>query len=170
MSYSEVVSSLALLASIIAIGWNIARDLIKDRAGVQLFIAFGEIGNFKNSQQGIFADAGSLLPTHKFDAPGMLVQITNTGRKPIGISTVGGKYKDGRQIFIATQGLPKMLEPYEVFSSSGPARLGLLKEILSGEVEDLWVADTAGKTWSLSERGWERAKRTADYIVSGKHL
>ena len=170
MDYADIVSSIALVASIIALGWNIVRDLISDRVAVQLFIAFGEAGNIKGTITGLFADAGSLTPEHKFDNPNMIVQITNVGRKPVGLSTVGGKYKNDTGIFIAVDGLPKMLQPYEMFCMTSVASKDFIEAIEKNEVKDLWVADTTGKTWSISERGWERLRRTAKYIVSEKHL
>jgi hypothetical protein len=169
MDYAEIVSSLALITSVIALGWNIVRDLIKDSIAVDFRIAFGEIGNIKNTPTGLFADAGSLPPSHKFDEVSMMVQIVNTGHKTIGISNVGGSYKKGGQMFIATNGLPKMLEPHEVFSSVSKASEKFLNEIENNEIRSLWVSDTTGKNWFLKKKGWERMKRTAKYITQGNH-
>src|SRR3989344_5324971 len=109
LSYADIVSSLALLTALGALAWNIIRDFITDRVSVEFYIAFGEIGNIKNSTTGLFVDAGSLLPAHKFDNPGTLVEIINVGRKPIVVSNVGGKLKSGNEISIVVAGLPKIL-------------------------------------------------------------
>ncbi len=170
LSYAEIVSSLALLTALGALAWNIIRDLVTDMVGVEFYVAFGEMGNIKNSTTGLFADAGSLLPNHKFDNPGMLVEIINTGRKPIAISNVGGRLRTGEDISMVVDGLPKMLQPYEIFSSSSTAKKNFLEKIQKDEIKDLWVKDTKNKKWMLSARGWERLRNTAEYIASGKYI
>lgn len=170
MGYAETISTLALVTALGALAWNIVRDFISEKIALELNIAFGEVGNIRNSATGMFADAGSLIPSHKFDVPGMLVSITNTGRKPIGVDGVGGKYKNGNEFSIAIDGLPKMLQPYEVFSSMANAKLDFIHKIERDDLEDLWVRDTSKKKWRLSAKGWKRLKATANYIVSKKHL
>lgn len=170
LSYADIVSSLALLVASVALVWNIIRDFIADRMSVEFYIAYGEKGNIKNSTTELFADAGSLLPAHKFTNPSMLVQIINTGRKPIVVSNVGGKLKTGEEISMAVDGLPKMLQPYEIFSSSSFAKQNFLEKIQKDEIKDLWVKDTKNKKWLLSEKGWKRLKSTAEYITSNKHI
>jgi hypothetical protein len=169
LSYAEIVSSLALIISIIALVWNIIKHFIEDRVSVQLNVAFGEVGNIHNSGTVLFADAGSLIPTHKFDNPGMIVQIINTGRKTIGAASVGGKLKSGDGISMAVDGLPKMLQPYEIFSTTTYEISTLLEKIKNDELCELWVKDTQGKKWALSEKGWKRLRKTAAYIISNKH-
>lgn len=170
LSYADIVSSLALLTALGALAWNIIRDFIADRVSAEFYIAFGEVGNIRDLATGLFADAGSLLPNHKFDNPGMLVEIINTGRKPVCVSNVGGKLKIGKDISIVIIGLPKMLQPYEVFSSTSGVRKNFLEMIRKDEVENLWVKDTKGKKWLLSAKGWKRLKDTAEYITSNKHV
>lgn len=170
LSYADIVSFLALLIALGALARNIFRDLIVDRVSVEFYIAFGEIGNIKNTTTGLFADAGSLLPVHKFDNPGMLVEITNVGRKPIAAYHIGGRLKTGEGISMAVAGLPKMLQPYEIFSTTSTIRRNFLEKIQKDEVEDLWVQDTKKKKWSLSAEGWKRLKDTAEYIALNKHI
>lgn len=168
-SYADIVSSLALLTAMGALAWNIVRDFVADKVAIEFFIAFGEVGNIKDSSTGLFAYAGSLLPDHKFDNPGMLVEIINTGRKPIGVSGVGGEFKNGEKFFMAVSGLPKMLQPYEVFSHTSDAKPSFIHSIQKDEVKNLWVTDTKKEKWFLSRREWRRLKSTADYIATYKH-
>ncbi len=171
ISYADITSSLALLTALGALAWNIIRDFVTDKVSVEFYIAFGQVGNIKDSTTGLFADAGSILPSHKFDSPGIIVEIINTGRKPIAVSNVGGKLKSGEEISMVVDGLPKMLQPYEIFSTvSIVKKNSFLEMIHKDEIEDLWVKDTTDKKWLLSTKGWERLKNTASYIASRKHI
>ncbi len=170
LSYANIISSLALVAALGSLAWNIVRDFITDKVSIKISVAFGEVGNIKNSTTGLFVDAGSLLPDHKFDNLGTLVSIVNTGRKPVGISSVGGKFKIGKHFSMPVAGLPKILQPYEIFSITSKVDMDFLKKVSKNEVRNLWVIDTMDKKWFLSSKAWKRLKRTADYISSNKHL
>lgn len=170
LSYADIISSLALVTAMGALLWNIVRDFVTDKVAVEFFIGFGEEGNIKNSATGLFVFAGSLLPDHKFDNPGMLVQIINTGRKTIGIFGVGGEYTNGEHFSMAVKGLPVMLQPYEIFSTTSNAKLSFIERIQKNEIKKIWVIDTTGKKWFLSAEQWRRLRSTADYIASGKYL
>lgn len=174
LTYSDIVSTLAFITALGALAWNIVRDFISDKAGINLSIVFGEAGNIKDSNTGLFAAAGSLLPEHKFDNLATLVKVVNVGNKPIVISKVGGKYKKGykskTEFFIAVPNLPKKLEPYEVFSASLNFNSELLDEVHTNKIEEFWVSDTKGKNWYLSCKQWKRLKKTAEYIHLKKHL
>lgn len=174
LGLTDVVAVSALAISFAALGWNIVRDLILDRVQLSFTAAFGECGNIKNSNTGVFADAGS-LPNHKFDNPHMLISAVNTGRRPIVLSNVGGEYKNdgtssGKQFSIVAAGLPKMLQPYEVFTSTGRARPDFIKQVQMNNVEKLWVQDSKGGKWELSSEGWERLTRTGTYLAGNQHI
>lgn len=169
MDYAELVSTLALVTAVGALAWNIVRDFISDQTKIELGMVFGEKGNIKDSNTDVFAAAGSLIPTHKFDNPKLVVSVINTGRRSVGVHGVGGEKRDGSQFSIMIEGLPKMLQPYEVFTSVGNARMDFITNIEANEIKDLWVSDTKGKKWELSTEGWRRIKKTANYIASGKH-
>ena len=145
LSYADIVSSLALFTAIIALVWNIIRDLILDRVSVKLYITFGEVGNIKNSTTALFAEAGSLKPDHKFDNTGTLLKIINTGRREVVICGVGGELKDGHHISMAIQGLPKILKPYEEFSNISDIRSSFMDKVKNNEIKKLWAKDTKGK-------------------------
>ena len=170
LSYADIISSLALLTATIALVWNIIRDLILDKISIKIHIVFGEVGNIKNSTTGLFAEAGSLKPDHKFDNTGTLVKIINTGRRPVVVCRVGGELKNGRHIFMAVGGLPKILGPYEEFLNVSDIRNSFMDEVKNNKIKKLWAEDTKGKKWPLSDKGLEKLKETAYYINSGKHL
>lgn len=170
LSYADIISSIALLAAIIALVWNIIRDLILDRISIKIHIVFGEVGNIKNSATALFAEAGSLKPDHKFDNTGTLVKIINTGRRSVVICGIGGELKNGDHISMAVEGLPKILKPYEEFSNISDIRSSFMNKVKNNEIKKLWAIDTKGKKWLLSNKGLEKLKETADYINSGKHL
>lgn len=169
ISYADIISSIALLIAVGALTWNIIRDLVLDKVDIEFSIVFGELGNIKNSKTALFADAGSLL-NHQFDNPGMLVQIVNIGRRPIGVASVGGELKNGQWLSMVVDGLPKMLQPYEIFSSTANAKQNFLEKIQKDEIKHLWVTDTKGEKWLLSAKGWKRLKDTAAYIASNKNM
>jgi len=170
LSYANIVSSLALLTAVVALAWNIIRDLISDRVQIEFYIAFGEAGNISNSNTLLFADAGSLKPDHFFDNPAMFVHIINTGSKQIGINGLGGQYFIKEELSVVLEGLPKMLHPYEVFSTVAPIKSDFLEQVQKGEVKNLWVTDTKNNKWYLSKKGWKRLRETASYIHSKKHI
>ncbi len=166
LSYANIVSSLALLTAVVALVWNIIRDLIADKIQIEFYIA----GNITNSSTRLFADAGSLKPDHYFDNPVMFVHIINTGSKQIGINGLGGKYLDQDELSVVLEGLPRMLQPYEVFSTVAPVKNHFLENVQNKQIKSLWITDTKNNKWYLSKRGWKRLQETAAYIHSGKHI
>ena len=170
ISYAETISTLAFITALGALAWNIVRDFVTDRVSIELQISFGELGNIKSSQTGLFANAGSLLPEHKFDSPYMLVKVVNTGRKSVCVSGVGGVMKNNENFSMAVEGLPKMLEPYEIFTSSSRAKEDFVEKICNKDIKKIVAIDTKGKKWKLSKKNWETLSSTAEYINSKKHL
>ena len=170
MEYSDIVSTLAFITALAALAWNIVRDYLANKTAIKLSIALGEAGNIRNSTTGLFVDAGSLLPTHKFDNPSMLVSMVNVGRKSISISSVGGESNAKKYFSIALVGLPKMLSPYEVFATTCDVDLDFAKKVSKNEIKKLWAIDTTGKKWFLSKTAWKRLRRTAIYINERKYL
>ncbi|MEK7554862.1 MAG: hypothetical protein AAB518_02670 [Patescibacteria group bacterium] len=169
MTITDTISILALLAALTALIWNVIRDLILDKIDIGFSIAFGELGNIKNSETAVFAPAGS-LPNHKFDNPNVLLTITNVGRRSIGVASVKGKNKNGGMFFMAVRGLPKIIQPYEIFSSTNDIQKDFLERVQEDKIEKLWVVDTKGGKWPLSKKAWIQLKETADYITSKKHI
>lgn len=170
LTYADIISSLALITATTALVWNIIRDLILDRVSIKLDIKFGEIGNIKNSMTALFVEAGSLKPVHKFDKVGMLVKIINTGRREIVVSGVGGKLIDGNDISMAVDGLPKLLKPYEEFSSLSEIKVDFKDMIINKKILELWAQDTKGKKWLLTAQSWKNLSDSAEYINLNKHI
>lgn len=170
-TYSDIVSTLAFITALGALAWNIVRDFISDLTSIQLRVAFGERGNINNSSTALFADAGSLLPEHKFTNLGIMYQIINTGNKTVVIKNLEGSYKSKKKEFsIVIHGLPKKLEPYEIFTTTVEINNNLLELISNSEVKNIWVTDTKDKKWYLSKKEWKRLKFTADYIKTNKNI
>jgi len=98
----------------------------------------------------------------------------NTGRRKIVINSIGGRYKkehnSSKYFVLALTGLPKMIEPYEVFSQHTDISSSLLREVAGSEIDKIWIEDTKGKKWSLKKKEMKILKDTANYINNGKHL
>jgi hypothetical protein len=173
LTYPEIVSTLALLISLTALIWNIVRDFIQDKSSISFRIVFGELGNIRNSNTGLFAEAGS-ISNHKFDEPKILVSIVNNGRRKIVINGVGGKYKeeyDGDVYFsMAVTDLPKMIVPYEISNHISDISNKFIENILENRIEKIWVEDTKNKKWLLKKDKIKRLEETARYIRNGEHL
>lgn len=173
LTYAEIVSSIALLTSFSALAWNIVRDLIKDKNSLSFRIVFGQLGNIGESTTGLFIDAGD-IPNHKFSRPQILTSIVNTGRRNVVVHSVGGEYKneyeDNKFFTLAIVGLPKMIEPYEVFNHIADMSEVFLEQIIKNNIKSIWVEDTKGKKWLLGKGSTKRLKETAQYIKDGKHL
>lgn len=169
MNYADVVSTIALIAAVVALVWNIIRDVVSDKTSIKGCILFGEKGNIKNSQTNLFAEAGS-IPNHKFDNPKMLIKIINTGRRPVVVSGIGIKFKDNTYSSMLVKNLPKMLEPYASSSEITEINNAFLNKVVNNEIEEIWVRDAKDKKWFLSEQEMKKMKRTADYVYSDKHI
>ena len=169
LDYSDIVSSFALIISLVALVWNIVRDLLLDKVSIKFFITFGEIGNFKNSTSLLFAEAGSIKPVHKFSNIGMFSKIINTGRRDVVISSIGGELYEGNHFSIANEGLPKLLKPYEVYSNVSNNYNDFFKIVLNDRIKNIWAYDTKGKKWVIENPAMENLKLTANFIHMGKH-
>lgn len=157
----------ALLVALCSLSWNIVRDFIIDRTKVELSLALGESGNIKDSNTGLFADAGTF--DTPITQPELLLTIINTGRRHIYVSRVGGKYvnppeKDKTNFSMVVIGLPRKLEPYEVFSTFYPVSPILLRSLQEHNIESMWVVDTKEKKWTISSKNWERLQETVDSL------
>jgi hypothetical protein len=170
INYADIISSLALFIASISLCWNIVKDFIVDKMSVELHIIFGEVGNIKNSETALFAEAGSLTPNHKFDNVGTLVKIINIGRRSIVVRGVGGEFTNNKEFSMVVKGLPKLLNPYEEFSNVSEVRDSFMNKVKNNEVKKLWVQDTTGKKWFISKKGLQKLKETANYINQNKHL
>lgn len=160
---SEWVAIAALAISLISLAWNIIKDLIKDRVEIELALAVGDEHRINGTTGAVFSDTGSLtnLPIN----PHLLVQIINKGGKNVYVYRIEGKFKNAPvenkpRLTLVVSGLPRKLEPYEVFSQVVNIHDNFKKEILEDNIEELWVEDTKGKKWKLSSNGWERLEKT----------
>ena len=159
---SDAISILALVASILAIGWNIVRDLIVDRVKINIQATVGGLMMYADkSGQGFFRDIDSTYtPTKNLVG----ISITNVGRRPVMLSKIHGRYKnsvDGKLIWIysATK-LPKLLQPYETLMEIMNDDV-FIDNVKKDNLEHLCVQDTKGHSWKLTRKAMDRLKDTA---------
>jgi len=86
------------------------------------------------------------------------VAITNVGRHPITVNTVGGKWRQARTdgdrfTFLPPYDLPKLLAPGDSHTEIywKPAQLS----VLTSDLEQIWVKDAVGKCWYADKKDVE---------------
>lgn len=166
---SDIISFFALVVAFFALVWNIIRDLIVDKLDVIFTVTVGQEHPIEGTRgESVFADAGTFdgaIPN-----PEWCFYAVNKSRRHIFLSQVEGKYKKAPVVdkspffIIALRGLPKKLEPYEVFSSVTPIKETTLKQIKEDNIESMWIQDTVGKKWYLSHKALKRLKLTANEV------
>lgn len=161
---SDLIASGALILSLVALVWNIVRDLVVDRVRVVTDIRLGTHARVMGTGKGLFY-SGTDIPKEASQLE-ILFTITNVGRRNVVIEKLNGDYKtksDSRTgFFFTARELPKLLEPYSTHSEwSGDEQL--IKEMTSGEVENVYAIDTAGKKWFVPKKKIERVR--ADFLA-----
>jgi len=157
-----VISILGLIASLIALTWNIIRDLIKDRTKLELNVKFGGLVAVKGFPSAMFVRKGA-IPDKTIPDERILFSIVNSGRRPVMIEAIGANYKNnmlsffaGKQAMHIVAGeLPKMLQPYEVFNHKDCIDDNVKKifeEMMKGRIKHFFVRDTKGKQWKNSNK------------------
>ena len=164
LNNSDLIAILAFITALISLVWNIVRDIVLDRINVDISLAAGGMKQIRGTQTAVFAEAG--IAGEIFTKDRLLITIINKGRRPVYIFRIGGKYKNAvaneSEFFIALAGLPRKLEPYEVFSSVIPMNEKLLQELQSQNLKKIWAEDTTGHKWLLSKKGHQRLLKTAN--------
>lgn len=135
MDITKFLAIWGAILSTVAITWNILRD-VSDK------------GKLK-----IDAMVGKMSPNHT-DRIYLIITITNIGRRPLLIKTLGGMKKKSvkgpRGLFIVPRGLPRILKEGEYHIEF--ANLS----ILSPELEKISVWDSTGKEWKVSRKNLKR--------------
>lgn len=134
---TELLALLGVCLSILAITWNILRD-INDKGKLQLKVMIGK-----------------LYPDHT-DKRYLVVIITNIGRRPLLVQGWGGVEKKkvkGKQkfCFIIPYGLPRMLKEGECWTERTEDL-----SILSANLRRICVWDSTGKYWNVSRKDTRR--------------
>lgn len=118
----------AFLSSV-AIGWNLFRDLT-DRGKITVSFYIGNI-------------YGGIEPPEK---DFLIFNVTNTGRRQIMITQVGGAHKT-KHFLIQGRNIPKMLQPGEYLTEYTDDLTILDKDIIF-----LGVWDSLGKIWEVKKK------------------
>jgi hypothetical protein len=166
IEFSDYVAFFALIISFFALGWNIVRDLIRDKTRLEIRGSVGgKIETIGRHGHGFFRDIDS-----EFVPPNPLVaySITNTGRHPIVASMIEGRYKvpvNGKMRWVMNSiDLPKLLSPYEniLTISDDPA---FIEELKKGNIKSIFLIDTKRKKWRMRRREIRRLKSTASLLI-----
>lgn len=137
ITITELLATLAVCLSTLAITWNILRD-INDKGKLQLKVMIGK-----------------LLPDHA-DKEYLIVTITNIGRRPLLVQQWAAeekkKVKGKRRVsYFVPYSLPRMLREGE-YCIERTEDLS----ILSSNLKRIFVWDSAGKYWNVSRKDMRR--------------
>jgi hypothetical protein len=135
----------ALLASV-GLGWNLYRDL-HDRPNVTLNAHIRRLGVGGDGRT--FAASPSLPLANVSDALYVCITVVNAGRRPVLITSWGGKWHKPRNekptFMIYGRDLPKMLTENQQYQDCSDELVPNIENIKS-----LSVRDSNGKEWKLS--------------------
>ncbi len=173
-----IVSIIGLIASLVALTWNIIRDLIKDRTRLELNVKFGGLIKVKNYPTEIFVRKGS-IPDKTIPDERILFSVVNSGRRPVMIEAIGANYKynlfsffrNKQAMHIVAGELPKMIQPYEVFNHKDCKEddvKRIFEEMVKGRIKHFFVRDTKGKQWKNSKKNMKQLLN--DFDKSDKPL
>ena|SRR3989338_5335791 len=154
MEISLKIASISLVFSLVALVWNIARDIIFDRIKLNLRLSVGEtIRDDKNKSR--FITAGVKITDHgiskKIVAEKIYFRITNIGRKDIEIDCIRAEYDEPGQILYLPIDDKRYLKPYESTNAS-TENLELKNKIKMGKIKSIYVLDTKNKKWNFDRR------------------
>lgn len=155
------IAIIALVTSIVALVWNIVRDLIIDRVKIKIEINVGRIFSVAGTQ-GRAVFVGISEPLAQTNRRPLVIQfsITNIGRRPVVIEKISGKYKKNqteKYWVLTTRDLPKVVEPYgTLFEHSD--ELTILKDLLDEKYDYLFAMDTKSKQWKVSKQNINKLK------------
>ena len=129
-SITTIIALYGAILSSIVFFWNLYRDLT-DKGDVQVLCYIGKFVR----QDRVIDDRRHLV-----------FKLTNVGRRPINITTIGGTTKED-QFVIPFRELPKMLEPKEETLRFWPDL-----SILNDNLIDIWALDSLGKKYKLKRK------------------
>ncbi len=162
MEISQKIAITSLLFSLIALIWNIVRDIFIDRIklSVHVFIG-GEITDERGRQ--IVASAGSTISVLGVEqtvrAKKVFFRITNIGRRDIEIDCIKAKYIDGTGWYLPINE-KRYLKPYES-TNANTENSELQRNLKSQKVKSIYVEDTKGIKWNFPDRDIEKARLVA---------
>lgn len=169
-TFGNSVAVTALLISLVTLIWNIVRDFWQDRISVDLVLEFGTYEN----ERKYFMSAGTRRDQNYAEIY-MLFSVTNTGRRAVCIKGLElRRFRPTSEGYLESsifiEGLPKMLQPYEVFSvpKRVPANNELFKLINQNSLKTIWLYDTKGNKWKIGRKNFSRLKKTVKVIANSK--
>jgi hypothetical protein len=162
MSLTTILAIYAAILSSIAIGWNLYREL-HDRARVKISISLMRLATGTDGRQ--FAVAPHLPMEHASADVHVVVKMTNAGRRPVLLQGWGGEFKipeNGKDKFVViSQGLPRMLKGHESHQEFTPDL-----SVVSPNIKVLFVWDSSGKNWYVSDQELQKTVEQAGQHVS----
>ena len=119
----------AILSSIL-LGWNLYRDLT-DKGKLKVHCYVGKFVTEKGTID---------------DRPHLVLRLTNTGRRPINVTTLGGRTKQ-KQFVFPLRGLPKML-------AAGEEALKFWGDlsVLDDNLVSIWALDSLGNKYKVKKK------------------
>lgn len=162
MSLTTVLAIYAAIVSSICLGWLLYREL-SDRARVKISVSLMRIATGADGRQ--FVAAPHLPIEDATAAVHVVVKITNAGGKPVLLQGWGGEWKipeNGKGKFVViSQGLPRMLKGHESHQEFTPDL-----SIVGPNIKSLFVWDSSGKNWYVSDKELREAVEQAGQHVS----
>jgi hypothetical protein len=162
MSLTTILAVYAAIVSSVALGWLLYREL-HDRARVKISISLMRISTGADGRQ--FAVPPHLPIEDATAAVHVVVKITNAGRKPVLLQGWGGEWKipeKGKDKFVViSQGLPRMLKGHESHQEFTPDL-----SLVSANIKALFVWDSSGKNWYVSNKELRETVEQAGKLVS----
>jgi hypothetical protein len=148
MSLTTLLAIYAAIASTIALGWNLYRQL-QDRTRVKISVSLMQLTTGADGRQ---LSLFPLVPGKNVgDDAHVVIKITNSGRSPVTLQGWGGEWKvaeKGKDKFaVISQGLPRILNGHESHQEFTPDL-----SVVSPNIKALFVRDSSGKNWYVSER------------------
>jgi len=167
---SLVLSSIALLISGCAFGWNIYRDVL-DKGRLTIKLMIGRIEPYPTGAIAIDSDLhAELVASGKATGSGndlLIATITNVGRRAIMAQKWGsrtptqGSKKSGAVILSRT--LPKTLQPGD-FAMEWTDNLS----VLAGNTKGFWVSDSTGREWKVDGPNFRKVRAKAESILAAR--
>jgi hypothetical protein len=162
MSLTTILAIYAAIVSSILLGWNLYSEL-SDRARVKISVSLMRLATGTDGRQFTVAPH---LPTEDASADvHVVVKITNAGRRPVLLQGWGGEWKtpeNGKdKVVVISQGLPRMLKGHESHQEFTPDL-----SVVSPNIKALYVWDSSGKNWYVSNSELQETVEQARKLVS----
>ncbi len=161
MDISLKISLFSLVFSLVALIWNIVRDILLDKVSVSRHMFVGaEITDDKGVKRLIPAGTKiNILGTGKtISAEKVFFNIINTGRRDIEIDCIIIEYKNG-SCWLLPISEKRYLKPYESVNANTDNN-ELRENIKKHTIKSAYVKDTKNKKWYFSESNIDKIQTT----------